>query len=621
MRYARQKLFGSVALAAFGLVMGARVQAAAADADVAVGSVLAQTVYLSLRHPAEAEAYARAVQQPGPSYHKFLTTAQFVAAYAPTDAQLKQVEATLTQLGYTIGTVFPNHLAIQVTGSAGTTEAALGIRLQHVSRASRTGIMPSGTPRMPAALQGLVRGFGGLDTVNLPHPMKVQAAIAAAGTPHRVSGALVGGTPGNYLPADYAARYDVNPIYGQGITGAGKTIGIVTLANFFPADAYSFYRQIGLNVSPSRITVVNVDGGADIAPSDALGEGETDLDVEESGGLAPGANIRVYISPNNTNANFIDGFEAIASDNIADTVSTSWGQPELDFFADPAMQIPSSTFLIDAFHDAFLEMAIQGQSMYVAAGDSGAFDTVRGCATTGTPTATSPVCNAPYAVDSPSNDPLVTAAGGTTTPFSFSLKSGAVLSVAQEQAWGWDYISNETAAQGKPIPVSALFSVGDGGGVSSYFARPWYQDGVAGITKTKPGQSFTEDFGSGPVTQVVLPSKFAGRNMPDLSTDADPESGYQFIEEGQVQNFYGGTSFVAPQLNGVTALFDQGVGGRVGALNPLLYGLQNDVSTDITAGDNWGYNAIAGYENASGNGALDATRVGIALLALKYFNH
>ena len=122
------------------------------------------------------------------------------------------------------------------------------------------------------------------------------------------------------------------------------------------------------------------------------------------------------------------------------------------------------------------------------------------------------------------------------------------------------------------------------------------------------------------MTQVVLPSKFAGRNMPDLSADADPESGYQLIEEGQVSNFFGGTSFVAPQLNGITALFDQGIGGRVGALNPLLYGLQNYVSTDVTAGDNWGYNAVAGYENASGNGTLDATRVGIALLALKYFN-
>ena len=156
---------------------------------------------------------------------------------------------------------------------------------------------------------------------------------------------------------------------------------------------------------------MNVDGGTTIAPSDALGEGETDLDVEESGAIAPGANERVYVSPNNTNANFIDGFEAAASDNIADTVSSSWGQPELDFFTDIAAPTSSQTFLLDAFHDAFLEMALQGQTVFIAAGDSGSFDTVRGCPAFGTPSAKNPVCNAPYAVDHPSSDPLVTAAG------------------------------------------------------------------------------------------------------------------------------------------------------------------------------------------------------------------
>jgi kumamolisin len=180
----------------------------------------------------------------------------------------------------------------------------------------------------------------------------------------------------------------VNPIYANGIKGRGTTVGIVTLANFYPADAYAFWSAIGLNVAQDRITTVNVDGGTDIAPSDALGEGETDIDVEESGGLAPDASLRVYIAPNNTNANFIDGFEAAASENIADTVSVSWGQPELDFFAEPSQNIADSTYFLDAFHDVFLEMGIQGQSMYVATGDSGAYDTVRGCPNSGTPSPT-----------------------------------------------------------------------------------------------------------------------------------------------------------------------------------------------------------------------------------------
>ncbi len=625
MRISRQRLLlsatAAIALGAAPLSAGLASTAAPASTtdDVAIGSPVAQTVYLALRRPAAAEAYAAAVQTPGAQFHKFLTREEFVKQFAPTDAQIAQVESTLTQLGYTIGTVFPNHLAIQVTSSAGTAQAALGVKLKRMTVAGRTGMVPVGTITIPAAIRDLVRGVGGLNTLHLPHPMKAVSAVAhqSTATPYVAGTALTGGTSGSYLPQDFATRYGVNPIYANGIKGRGTTIGIVTLANFYPADAYAFWSGAGLSVAPDRITTVNVDGGTDIAPSDALGEGETDLDVEQSGGLAPDASIRVYIAPNQTNANFIDGFEAAASENIADTVSVSWGQPELDFFAEPSQNIAASTYFLDAFHDVFLEMGIQGQSMYVASGDSGSFDTVRSCPNSGTPSASSPVCNAPYSVDSPSSDPAVTAAGGTTIPLSLKLRSGAVLSVTQEQAWSWNYIYTQTADQGHPIALSSLFSTGDGGGVSAYFKVPYYQQGIAGITKTKAGQSFTQDTGSGPVTLVTLPSKFAGRNLPDISTDADPESGYQLLEEGQVVTFYGGTSFVAPQLNGVTALAVQGIGGRVGLLNNVAYGLGLNGSDDVTAADNWGYQATAGYDNASGVGKLNATKLSTALLQLK----
>ena len=616
----KQRLSLSVASILAGLALGATWARAATTGEVSVGDILAQTVYLPIRNPQGAEAAARALQTPGPGYHEFLSVQQFVSQYAPSDAQIAQVEAVLVQLGYTIDYVFPNHLAIEVRSSAGTAEAATGVKLHHVTLNGRSGMVPDRAPTLPASLRGLVRGIGGLNTFTHPHSQRAVAAFGhdAAAKPVG-STTLVGGTPGNYLPADFEKFYDVDPIYALGVNGRGTTIGIVTLANFKPSDAYTFWREIGLKVSQTRITTVNVDGGTSIAPSDALGEGETDLDVEESGAIAPGASERVYISPNNTNANFIDGFEAAASDNIADTVSSSWGQPELDYFTDIASPASSQTFLLDAFHDAFLEMALQGQSVFIAAGDSGSFDTVRGCPAYGTPTSKTPVCNAPYAVDHPSSDPLVTAAGGTTLPFSLTLNDGVLLSVAQQQAWGWDYISSEAAAQGQAadLPVSAVFSVGDGGGVSSYFGKPYYQDNIPGITLTKPGQTLTQDNGAGPVLQYVLPANFAGRNSPDLSANADPESGYQYIEEGAVSNFYGGTSFVAPQLNGVNALFVQGLGGRTGQLNPILYSLGSLVSTDIKAGDNWGYQAAAGYENATGNGVLDAARLAIGLAAVK----
>ncbi len=583
--------------------------------DPAIGSPLSLTFYVAPAHPAEAEAMARSLQTPGSaSYHKFLTVPQFVSSYAVSNAELQSIEDSLVNLGFTIGYVYPNHLAIEVLGSVGTAQNALDVQMKSFTVNGRTGVAASRPPTLPASLQGRIRAVGGLNTVTHAQPMyRVMAGPQHTTAP--VSGALVGGRPGNYLPIDFAKFYDLTPIYQAGVSGRGATVGIVTLNDFNTADAYSFWQNIGLNVSQSRITKVNVDGGETASSNNPGGEGETDIDVEYSGSLAPAANLRVYIAPNLSNANFIDGFEAAASENIADTVSTSWGQPELDFFYDPATQSPADTSLLTALHDAFLEMALQGQTIYVASGDSGAFDTVRGCPAFGTPSAANPVCNSPFAVDSPSNDPLVTAAGGTTLPFKATLRDGITLSVPTESAWSWSYIATEAADQGGAnlLPLSELFSVGDGGGVSSFWARPWYQNGVKGTTATKPGQFFSEDFGSGSVVQAILPANFAGRNMPDISADADPETGYQFIEGGLVGNFEGGTSFVAPQLNGTTALFVQFLGARVGQINPALYQLGNNVTTDITTGDNWGYSAFPGYDNAAGLGTLDATRLLVGL--------
>ncbi len=595
-----------------------------ATAGDSIGSPLALTVYLPINNLAAAEAEAQAIQTPGaPEYHKFLSVKDFVAKYADSDAQISAVEQVLEGLGFTIGTVYANHLAIEVTSSDTAASQALGLSLKQVTVAGRTGVVSDTAMQIPASLTGMIRGIAGVDTIAHAYPLHTQAALSTPAA-HHAAGTLVGGTPGNFLPADFERFYDVKPIYARGISGAGSTIGIVTLNTFSPKDAYSFWKQIGLKVSQTRITRIDVDGGIEAKGNNSDGEGETDLDVEESGAIAPGANVRVYIAPNVSNANFINGFEAAASENIADTVSSSWGEPELTYFYNVATQTPSETFQLQAFHDAFLEMALQGQSLFIAAGDAGSFDTTRGCPTTSAnpPSATNPVCNAPYAVDHPASDPLVTAAGGTTVPFTADIVTPTgtiVLSVAQERAWSWEYIYKQAAVQGfgSVIDKADVFSVGGGGGVSSYWPMPSYQGGVGGITATVPDQAFKENTGAGKQLQVKLPSNFAGRNMPDLSTNADPESGYQTISEGMVVAGYGGTSFVAPQLNGVNALFVQALGGRTGQLNPALYQLGNLATTDISAGNNWGYKAAGGYDNAAGIGVLDAATLLLGLTALQ----
>jgi subtilase family serine protease len=71
---------------------------------------------------------------------------------------------------------------------------------------------------------------------------------------------------------------------------------------------------------------------------------------------------------------------------------------------------------------------------------------------------------------------------------------------------------------------------------------------------------------------------------------------------------------VAPQLNGVTALFGQYVHGRLGLLNYSLYDLgvtgQAYAGPDppfnaIPYGDNWFYRGSEGYNPAVGFGTLN----------------
>jgi kumamolisin len=430
--------------------------------------------------------------------------------------------------------------------------------------------------------------------------------------------ATASGQPGDYTVGDVADFYNINPLYQRGITGKGSTVAIVTLSNFYPEDAETYWSGIGLTTKSHRIEQIHVDGGGAIDS----GSGETALDVEQAGGLAPFADVLVYDAPN-TSAAFLDAFAQAVSDNRADSISTSWGLPEAYNFAALNVDGAKPTDTTDvgslrAFHQIFMEAAAQGQSVFAAAGDSGAYDTVRGLGYGTGPGEFS----APLTVDSPASDPYITAAGGTTTPFSFAFGSAPVASITQESVWGWSYLQNYFDTNFGPGLVD-LFSVGGGGGVSSYWRRPAYQFLTRGIQATEKGQSLVyNDPDAGPVTYLTLPNHFHGRNVPDISLNADPETGYLVVSttDGGVSSGSGGTSFVAPQLNGITALLRQSAGHRVGLWNPQIYFLQNVFGygryspfNSVNAGDNWFYQGAPKYTPGAGIGTLDVENLDLFL--------
>jgi subtilase family serine protease len=111
--------------------------------------------------------------------------------------------------------------------------------------------------------------------------------------------------------------------------------------------------------------------------------------------------------------------------------------------------------------------------------------------------------------------------------------------------------------------------------------------------------------------------------VPDVALNADPYTGYSLVSStdpgpGLTYNG-GGTSFVAPQLNGISALLEQSVGGRVGLWNPQIYAMQlvygygpNSPFNDITAGDNWYFAGHSGYDQGSGLGSLNVANMAAA---------
>jgi kumamolisin len=207
---------------------------------------------------------------------------------------------------------------------------------------------------------------------------------------------------------------------------------------------------------------------------------------------------------------------------------------------------------LNAFSSACEDASTIGVSILAASGDNGSTDG----APSGAPT-----------VDFPASSPFVLGCGGTRLAISGT-------TISSEQAW------NElSAGEGAT-----------GGGVSEFFALPTFQQ-TANVPKA--------------------PNGFVGRGVPDVAGDADPESGYNVLVDGQ-QTVIGGTSAVAPLWAGLLARINQALGTNVGYLNPSLYAANVETTLhDITAGNNGSYSAGPGWDACTGLG----TPNGAALLA------
>jgi subtilase family serine protease len=598
--------------------------------ELSASTPISVTVALRLSDLDAAETLLASLNTPGdPQYRQFLTADQFVARFAPSKSDVAKAIAALSRYGLTVTQATATTL--RATGLPADMERAFAVSLHSYSVPSRgaqrgyTYHAPLSRVTVPTEISSVVAAVIGLDSRPNFRPLSTHANFKQVTKPSAgPSGSL---NPFGFLTVtDFASLYDVQPLYQHGVTGRGRTLGIMSLANFTPSDVFAYWSALGLQVDPNRLKIINVDGGPGPISDDG-GSLETTIDVEQSGGIAPGAKILVYLAPN-TNQAFVDLFAAAIDSNQADTLSISWGGWEwFDNLENSPVTDPSTgrnTSAIQAVHELLVRAAIQGQTVFTAQGDGGAYEANHDLGCLGPYSASQPdSCSLTLSVGYPGSDPAITSAGGTTLPGQQELCLNAActtvydVNVPNERVWGWDYLIGFCSALGADPIDCGIFPAGTGGGVSIAFLEPWYQFFTSGTQWSQPGQVFQA--GSDIVKNdgiggfFALPAFFPGRNVPDISFNADPQTGYIVFYTSSVsgygeQPFWGGTSFVAPQLNGVSALYGQYVHGRLGLLNPSLYAAQyrrRGPLDPIAYGDNWFYHGRNGYSPAVGLGTLD----------------
>jgi kumamolisin len=599
----------------------------------------------------KAQHLSQLEQQAQSGFSSFLSVSQFAAQYGQPSSNVTALETYLASYGITTS-AYKNNLDVVASGTAGEFDKALSVSQRQyktpaVHNAGSTPIPAqtfhgvSSQASLPGSIADNLVAILGLTNYQ-PSVSNAKHTLASGtknGTASSSSACLQAtGVPDDCnLPSDFTSEYGLNSLYKSGHDGQGQTLGIITFATVDTGAPQYFWSNIaGVNRTGS-LSFDQVDGGSG-APSYDAGTGETDIDVEQSGSVAPAANIIVYEAPN-TDSGSIDALFTAATQNLAGSVSQSWGEAETLIQAEQAEGAEASGY-ITAFDEGFLELDAQGQANFVSSGDGGAYDAYGEFPGVDQPTNIS--------VDNPGDSPYTTSAGGTTLPWSADLgpsangKIAAVnVNVPQQRIWGWDYLWKPIAELNGIDELSAAEGAiaGSGGGFAGLEPEPSYQKGVRGtntysavpyLTPT----DYTDEYGLPlPISWLLDPTPptifgaSGGRATPDLAADADPYTGYiEYApsDAGQdgiaspTQPGWGGTSFVAPELNGSAAVIDSALGRRTGLWNPSIYGFAQSrnspfspLDTPGTSNDNLYYSGTPGatFDPGAGLGTPNLSKL------------
>jgi hypothetical protein len=422
------------------------------------------------------------------NYHQWITPEEFGDHFGVHDADIAKVSAWLKSKGFTVEDVAKSKRVLQFSGTTGQLEKAFQTEIHTYRVGSEMHASVARDITVPAALSPVIAGVPMSNFFRKNRMSKVRKAEGFKVGPKVYGGACTGAaesTCNEYVgPGDFATIFNTAPLIAGGINGAGIKIGIVGRSDILLSDVQSYRTMFDLPNNDPIFVHAGQDNGID--PGD---DGESDLDVEISGGDAPGAKVYFVIG---TPTFLVDGitnsFEYLIENNLTDIISSSYGDCESN----------EGTGGNEFNEQAFEQAAAQGISVFIANGDNGPAQCDDQAADTYEVLG--------YAAPAEGSSPYAVAVGGTafnegasTSPSSTTPKDDAAYWLAGEYSLElnnamsyipeipWNGSKDSDASLDPSADLEDLWSAS--GAISAYYLKPAFQtgDGVPTSDPVLPG--------------------------------------------------------------------------------------------------------------------------------------
>lgn len=535
----------------------------------------------SPEHEQAAADLADELQRPGsPQFHKWLTADQYAEQFGVHSQDIATISDWLQGHGFAIDAISPNRMTITFSGTAGQVKEAFGTEIHTLEVRGQRHIANVSDPSVPAALAPAIEGIVSLHDFRPRKQIVPKRQFTFPNPPLPLPFYAV-------VPADLAKIYNINPLFVLGVTGRGQTVALIEDSDLYnPNDWNTFRHTFGLDAYKSGSLETIHPGCPD--PGVIFDDDEAALDVEWATAAAPSADLQMVSCPSTvvTFGGIIGIQNLLNQHRLPGIISISFAECEASL----------GTAGNAAYQSAYQQAALQGVSVFVAAGDNGAAmcdDYTGGPAEFGI--AANGLASTGYDVAVGGTDFGDYFSGTTQNYWSATNNSnfGSVLSYVPEIPW------NDTCAStlltsfagyttpygtngfcASPVGSNVLYPSAGGGGPSNCATGTYIVSGSDGTCRGRKKPAWQSAFGNPHDGVRDLPdvSMFAADGLWDhayVYCNSDPSNGYPCVGTPDNWSLSGGTSFATPIMAGIQALVNQVWGGNQGNPAPVYYALAN----------------------------------------------